>query len=572
MNSQPRRILVPTDLSPSSQFALELAEQLAGPFEAEIHVLHVRTTIDSPILSPEDLGEIEDILSASDSRAQQALEKAVAQADVPIQVLIRRGITPVAAILDAIDELRCDLVVMGTQSRPGFKGLLLGSVARDVLRRSPVPVLTTRSANDVSIPPRRILVAFDASEASLEAVRTAAVWAPLLSAKVTLLHVLESVTYPDFYFLSSPRESQMEHITQESLYALARVGDEHLGGIDHDTAVIRGGAAEGIADHGSSGGFDLVILATRGLSGISHTLFGSVADRVTQLSQVPVLTVRGTRTAVGDATGTAQTSGRRTRRGPPETEQPSPFSVERTQRMTVIRLHERELLAGADLRLISGLWDLLDRERRDPRSVTVALSPPGLFDPSGLERLVGHASDWDGPTTTEIGKRIVREENVIQRFIQAIRALDSFVIGVVGGNIALQLAAPLLACDYRIVAADTVFVNTIQSFPRAPLGCVPWLLTQMVGSANAARILLDLPSLTAEDALAYGLVNRVADPDRLEAESLEVAARIGSFNRTTLFALKRAMTATDHDFEQYLREERSIVERMSFHHPTTLRA
>ena len=56
-------------------------------------------------------------------------------------------------------------------------------------------------------------------------------------------------------------------------------------------------------------------------------------------------------------------------------------------------------------------------------------------DPANLEKLVGGPADWDGPTALEISRRIIREENVIQRFVQAIRSLDSFVVGAVGGRI-----------------------------------------------------------------------------------------------------------------------------------------
>jgi len=575
MKPTPRRILVPTDLSPCSECALELATKLAGPFEAEIHLLHVRTSVDSPVLSSDDLGEIENILSSSEVRAREALENAISTATVPIHCQIRRGITPVAAILEAIEELRCELVVMGTHGRRGLKGILVGSVAKEIIRRSPIPVLTTREGTGTSFPPQRILVAYDASEPSLDAVCTTADWASLLSANVTLLHVLESIAYPDFYYLSSPRESQieiMEHIAQESLNALNQVGEEHLGNVEHEVGVIRGRAAEGIAEYSTTGGFDLVVLATRGLSGISHTLFGSVADRVTQLSKVPVLTVRWTRDTPKRASNAAARPGGHARRQRPADELPPSFSVEQSPEMTVIRLHERDSLAGEDPRLIAGLWDFLDREARAPRPVMVALAPPGLLDPSSLERLVGRPDDWEGPTATEIGRRIVREQNVIQRFVQTIRELDSFVVGVVAGNVALQLAAPLLACDYRIVAADTVFVNTTRSFPRTPLGCMPWLLTRIVGSSNATRLLLDVPSLSADEALSLGLVNHVAAHDRLESEALEIAGRIASVSHAALFALKRAMTASADDFSSYLREERATVERISSHHPTALRA
>ncbi|MDR7438982.1 MAG: universal stress protein, partial [Armatimonadota bacterium] len=47
-------------------------------------------------------------------------------------------------ILEAIPGLRVDLVCMGTHGRSGLAHLLLGSVAEQVVRQSPVPVLTVR--------------------------------------------------------------------------------------------------------------------------------------------------------------------------------------------------------------------------------------------------------------------------------------------------------------------------------------------------------------------------------------------------------------------------------------------
>jgi len=289
----PKRILVPTDFSPASDCALTLARELAGPFEAEIHLLHVRTVVDHPIVSPEDLAEVERILAMSDARTQQALEKSTKGIDAPTYCHIKRGIAPADAIIEAITEHNCDLVIMGTSGRRGLKRLMVGSVAKEVVHRSPVPVLTTQAETGGSFPPKKILVAYDSSEDSLQAVLLAAKWAQLLPAEITLLHAMEPITYPDFYAHYPPRENHMKRLSQQCQEALAKVGTEHLRAVTHETAVIHAQAADGIANFASTAEFDLVVLATRGLSGIAHALFGSVAERVVRLSEVPVLTVRG---------------------------------------------------------------------------------------------------------------------------------------------------------------------------------------------------------------------------------------------------------------------------------------
>jgi enoyl-CoA hydratase/carnithine racemase len=237
--------------------------------------------------------------------------------------------------------------------------------------------------------------------------------------------------------------------------------------------------------------------------------------------------------------------------------------VERLPNTTVLRLHERKSLAGEDLRLLHGVWDFFDHERRAPSRVLVVLAPSDLLSPQSLERLLGGSEAESSLTATEISDRILREENVIQRFIENVRALESFVVGVVHGEIAFQLAAPLLACDYRITSSDSVFVNTTQTLPRAPLASLPWLLARMVGAAKASQILLDVPRLPAEEAHELGLVNHVTAPGRLEAGALEVADRLGSLPRATLVSLKRAIIASGEDFQTYQQQELALTHRLA---------
>ena len=129
-------------------------------------------------MGSDDLDEVEHILAMSDAKIQETLEASVTGIDAPTHCHIVRGIAPADAIIKAIAEHHCDLVIMGTNGRRGLKRLMMGSVAKEVVHRSPVPVLTTREETGRTFPPKKILVAYDSSEDSLQAVRLAADWAP----------------------------------------------------------------------------------------------------------------------------------------------------------------------------------------------------------------------------------------------------------------------------------------------------------------------------------------------------------------------------------------------------------
>lgn len=569
MTLTPKAILVPTDFSPASDNALDLARELAGTFDAEIHLLHVCTIFDGPIVSPEDLDKVERVLAMSDAKTLQALEASVQEINAPTHCHVHRGAGPADAIIKAVTEHNCDLVIMGTNGRRGMKGLIVGSVAKEVVHRSPVPVLTTRAETASTFPPKKILVAYDSSEDSLQAVLLAADWAPLLSAEITLLHAMEPVTYPDFYAQYTPREDQLKRLSERCHNALVEVGSEHLNTVAHETAVIHAQAADGIADFAETESFDLVILATRGLSGISHVLFGSVAERVTQLSKIPVLTVREppqSKTSPSKKEGRKRKFTAFPRRIRSNSNFSETISVERSQDRTILRFLAPESHTEINLRLLDGLWDFFKDESCDPPKIVVILAPPDLLATAGLEQRLVRPFNGMNSTAAKLRAQIIREENVIQRFIQGVRGLNSFVVGAIGGNIALPLAAPLLACDYRIVSPESTFVNTNQTVPQAPLGCVPWLLAKMVGEAKACQLLLDVPELSADDALELGLVSHVTAADRLEEEALEVADRLGTLPRATLVGLKRAMTASNKDFRSYLDLELALAEQLAWTH------
>jgi nucleotide-binding universal stress UspA family protein len=87
------------------------------------------------------------------------------------------------------------LIVMGTHGTSGFQHLVLGSVTERVLRKAACPVLTVppRAHATSRIPFSRLLCAIDFSESSLVALQFALSLAEESDARLTMLHVLESV-------------------------------------------------------------------------------------------------------------------------------------------------------------------------------------------------------------------------------------------------------------------------------------------------------------------------------------------------------------------------------------------
>ncbi len=142
-----KRILVPTDFSPSAADAIELAIEMATRFDSELTLLHVWELPVYPymelVMNPAELtASIEK--AAADCLASKLKE---VQARLPrARSKLMMGI-PWRQIVEAINELKADLLVMGTHGRRGLEHAVMGSVAEKLVRLSPVPVLTVHGTS-----------------------------------------------------------------------------------------------------------------------------------------------------------------------------------------------------------------------------------------------------------------------------------------------------------------------------------------------------------------------------------------------------------------------------------------
>ena len=137
-------ILHPTDFSKHSAYAFRLAGSLARDHGARLIVLHVVST-----LGPEQVSHGEAVSQLQPEGYQEKLWRdlrAIQPADpaIRMQHLLAEG-DPAAEIVRVAAESGCGLIVMGTHGRTGLDRLVMGSVAEQVMRRAPCPVLTAKS-------------------------------------------------------------------------------------------------------------------------------------------------------------------------------------------------------------------------------------------------------------------------------------------------------------------------------------------------------------------------------------------------------------------------------------------
>lgn len=143
-----RTILHPTDFSEKSEYAFQVACELAQQSQATLLVLHVMMPAVAPLsgpapnprLSAESQKGIGQFPWPRAAEPQLRLDYRLAEGDAPEEVLRFARTEP------------CDLIVMGTHGRSGMERLLMGSVAEEVLRKADCPVLVVKAPLEAACP------------------------------------------------------------------------------------------------------------------------------------------------------------------------------------------------------------------------------------------------------------------------------------------------------------------------------------------------------------------------------------------------------------------------------------
>jgi len=146
----PKKILLSTDFSENSRPAGEYAIDFARAFGADLWILHVINS--SRIGYPSAAESLPIDIKETIEKIQQSVDKGLAllaaeceTALVNVKTYSRVGI-PAREIVRFADEQAIELIVMGTHGWTGFKHLIMGSTAENVVRTAKCAVLTVRPA------------------------------------------------------------------------------------------------------------------------------------------------------------------------------------------------------------------------------------------------------------------------------------------------------------------------------------------------------------------------------------------------------------------------------------------
>ena len=289
-----KTILFPTDYSVCAEHAFSQAAYLAERYEATVHVLHVTEPAEAPLVPGITQADVAADLrlpppEAPRRRATPGTGQLHNVEVAPVDGSVAQAIVTYAAEHDV------DVIVMGTHGRGGAERLILGSVARKVVRLAGCPVFTVHQAIDTALQGtvRRILVPVDFSDHARLASAYAIDLAAAYGAHLDLLHVIEEIAMPVVYGVE-PVVVQIPDVEPEARAGLELMAeDARQAGVSVKTHIYIGHPARAIIDCAEDEGTDLIVIATHGLTGLKRFFLGSVAEKIVQRAPCPVFTVKG---------------------------------------------------------------------------------------------------------------------------------------------------------------------------------------------------------------------------------------------------------------------------------------
>ncbi|WP_456412062.1 universal stress protein [Oceanithermus sp.] len=272
-----RRVLLATDGSDPALAAERLAGWLAYKTEAVLEALYVRDirlirmpelmdwgAISVPV--PVYHKEIEEVLTARAEAVLGRVRRETENAGVKVEPTIRTGV-PYELI---VEEARtADLVVLGRAGEAsGHEATGLGSTTERVVRTSPTPVIVAALEPQE---PRRLLLAYDGSDAATRALHITAALAGSLSLPVAVLSVHDD----------APRAESLAAEAAAYLEDHGLVAEILTAGGDPDERILEAEQPD-----------DLLAMGAFGKGLIRSLLLGSTAELVLRRAVGPVLVVR----------------------------------------------------------------------------------------------------------------------------------------------------------------------------------------------------------------------------------------------------------------------------------------
>jgi 2-(1,2-epoxy-1,2-dihydrophenyl)acetyl-CoA isomerase len=213
-----------------------------------------------------------------------------------------------------------------------------------------------------------------------------------------------------------------------------------------------------------------------------------------------------------------------------------------TDGVAVLTLNRPEKLNAMSTAMLDALLEALPRLADDMSVGVVVLTGAGRgFCAGGDVRAMAEGLEFAGDTLEEKASALRAQMEVSRWLHEMPKPTIAMVRGAAAGA-GLSLA---MACDLRVAGDGARFATAFARVGYSGDFGGSYFLTRLVGTAKARELYYTADILSAPQALALGLANRVVPDAQLEAETMALARRLAAGPRVALRYMKRNMNAAE---------------------------
>src|SRR5271169_6031627 len=282
-----KNILFATDFSSAAEAAAPIAIQIAQRYGAKVIGLHVNPFDNYTAAAPEAWASMAEATEGENKEDAQRLNEQLK--NIEHEVVIGEG-NIWEVISSQIQAKEVDLIVVGTRGRTGFGKTVLGSVAEEILRKAPCPVLTVGPHinlwSEEYAKMHEILYATDLATDFPKAAPYAISLAQENEAHLVMLHVMEGPKPGEL--MDTPEVVDLKERKLQQLIP-------PQAGLWCDPTIIveQGPAAEKILDVAKRRHTALIVLGAKPAGWLSTHFNVGIVHKIVAEATCPVLTVRG---------------------------------------------------------------------------------------------------------------------------------------------------------------------------------------------------------------------------------------------------------------------------------------
>ena len=219
--------------------------------------------------------------------------------------------------------------------------------------------------------------------------------------------------------------------------------------------------------------------------------------------------------------------------------------------VAVIRLNRPDRLNAVDAEMIEAIRTAFRGVREDAAIRSAVLIGNGRCFMAGADLSVFHR---DLATASQVAAGLI---DGFHGMLREMRAMPKPVIAAVAGNVAGGGVGLALACDLAVMADDARLISGYSKLGTSPDAGTTWSLTRAVGARRALELMCLNTPVSAQEALALGLVNRLVPAAQLAAQAIEMAQRLAESAPMAMARIKSLVeAAVTADFDSQLDRER----------------